>query len=336
MPSRLAALVGAFAGLFSVFATPVLAKCVGQDMMAELQTVDPAAHAAVQARSQDIPNSQGRLWKITRAGTQPSYLFGTFHTEDAVDYVPQAAWDALDRADAVIFELDSDEVAAMEARMTSDPSFMFDPAATPLSQRVPPDVLREIRTALTLRGVPGPMGEQMRPWMLFALLSFPVCHLQAQMQGAVALDRHMSDRALSHGIREIGLESFEDALAAFQRTPIDEMISLMTAQNMQFNREDDMFATNLALYSRGEIGAILEFGLHIAEEQMPGTDIRTMQDRFLDELLVARNLAWMSTLNRELSKGNAFVGVGALHLVGDQGLVELLRAEGYTVTLLAN
>ena len=65
-------------------------------------------------------------------------------------------------------------------------------------------------------------------------------------------------------------------------------------------------------------------------------EIRTMQDRFLDELLVARNLAWMSTLNRELSKGNAFVGVGALHLIGDQGLVALLRAEGYTVTLLAN
>jgi uncharacterized protein YbaP (TraB family) len=33
-----------------------------------------------------------------------------------------------------------------------------------------------------------------------------------------------------------------------------------------------------------------------------------------------------------LARGNVFMAVGALHLIGDEGLVELLRKKGYTVT----
>ena len=336
MPDRLAAVVGLVAAFLVGWVPPALAKCVGQDLMVELRSTDPAGHDEILARAREFANSEGRFWKIERDGTRPSYLFGTFHTEDALDYVPPEIWPALEGSDVVVFELDSNQVSAMETRMMSDPTFMFDPSATPLSQRVPPDVLKEIRAALTERGVPGPLGEQMRPWMLFSLLSFPVCHIQAQMQGAEPLDRHLSDRALELGIREIGLETYEEALAVFKRTPIEEMMSLMTAQSLQFDREEDLFATNLGFYARGNVGAVLEFGLYMAEKEMPGVDIRDVQERFLDELLVARNIAWMPALLREIRRGNAFVGVGALHLAGDAGLIELLRAEGYTVTLIAH
>ena len=223
----------------------------------------------------------------------------------------------------------------MKTRAETDPGFMFDAGAVPLSQRVPQAVLQEIRAALTERGIPGPMGEQMRPWALFSLLSFPVCHLRAQMQGAKAMDQHLQDHVRERNIPELGLETYEEALSVFEKAPFEELVSLMSSQGIRYDREVDAFMTNLALYSRGEIGAILEFGLHIGAQHAPEADLRRMQDRFLALLLDQRNRDWMPALERELARGNVFVGVGALHMIGDQGLVELLRAEGYSVTLAA-
>ena len=50
------------------------------------------------------------------------------------------------------------------------------------------------------------------------------------------------------------------------------------------------------------------------------------------ELLDVRNRAWMPRLQTELSIGNAFVAVGALHLPGEVGLIELLRDIGFSGT----
>ena len=57
-------------------------------------------------------------------------------------------------------------------------------------------------------------------------------------------------------------------------------------------------------------------------------------DEVMAGLVGARNRAWMGPLQAELSRGGAFVAVGALHLPGADGLVALLRARGWTVTRL--
>ena len=47
------------------------------------------------------------------------------------------------------------------------------------------------------------------------------------------------------------------------------------------------------------------------------------------------NLNWMSALLEELTKGDAVVAVGALHLGGEDGLLQLLAAEGFEIRRLA-
>ena len=51
-------------------------------------------------------------------------------------------------------------------------------------------------------------------------------------------------------------------------------------------------------------------------------------------LLDARNRAWMEMLAPQLARGGVFAAFGAMHLVGDAGVIELLRARGFTVTRL--
>ena len=50
-----------------------------------------------------------------------------------------------------------------------------------------------------------------------------------------------------------------------------------------------------------------------------------------EKLLDNRNKAWMTQLPSLFSEQSTFVAVGALHLSGKNGLVNLLRAQGYTV-----
>jgi uncharacterized protein YbaP (TraB family) len=45
-----------------------------------------------------------------------------------------------------------------------------------------------------------------------------------------------------------------------------------------------------------------------------------------------RNAKWIPELEPLFAKGDVFVAVGADHLIGDRGVVALLRARGFTVT----
>ena len=61
-------------------------------------------------------------------------------------------------------------------------------------------------------------------------------------------------------------------------------------------------------------------------------DERAAEDEFTRLLLVGRNATMAERMEPLLKDGGAFIAVGALHLSGKEGLIERLRAEGYTVT----
>ena len=50
------------------------------------------------------------------------------------------------------------------------------------------------------------------------------------------------------------------------------------------------------------------------------------------DLMIKRNRVMQRRAKQLLGKGDAFIAVGAMHLSGDEGLVELIRQSGYTVT----
>ena len=55
------------------------ARCAGTDLLARMETADPAAHAALFRRAHAAANARGKFWRVSRDGVPPSYLFGTFH-----------------------------------------------------------------------------------------------------------------------------------------------------------------------------------------------------------------------------------------------------------------
>ena len=315
-------------------APAALAACRGANMLDVLAHTDPAAHAAIIARAEATPNAEGRFWLIDRPGLAPSHLFGTFHTDQAVATVPDAAWAALARARVALFELSAAEQDAMQARLAGDRAFSFDDAGPPLSRRLDPESLAVIARALAARGVPLETADRMQPWMLFSLLALPACHLQALAAGATSLDDVMTARATAAGIPHAGLESYEAALTAFRRIPPERFVAMLVDTAEMVDREEDIFRTNLELYAAGRLATIDAFARWLSTRPSSAAGSGALYDEVMAELVGARNRAWLAPLEAELARGGAFVAVGGLHLPGPEGLVALLRARGWTVTRL--
>ncbi len=315
----------------SVLPAPASAACAGANMLDVLAHTDPAAHTAIVARADATPNAEGRFWRIERPEADPepapSYLFGTFHTDQAGPTVPDAAWQALDGARMALFELSADEQDAMQARLAGDRAFAFDANGPPLSRRLDPAGLAVIARALAARGIQLDDGaERMQPWMLFSLLAFPACHLEALAAGATSLDNVMADRARAAGIPQAGLETYEASLAAFRSIPPEQLLAMLVDTGALLEREEDIFRTNLELYAAGRVAMIDAFGRWLSTRPPSRPDSAELYDQVMAELIGTRNRAWLSPLEAELARGGAFIAVGALHLPGEDGLIALLRA----------
>lgn len=308
------------------------AACVGSNLLKAIERNDPEVYDGIFELAAEVPNGFGRFWRVEHPGAAPSFLFGTFHTPQAVATVTPAIWSELDRARIAIFEMSLEEQAEMEERMATDPSFAFDLYSEPLSSRLTPGQVRILSKALQARGMSMQTVEHMRPWLLFTILGFPACHIQAMADGGDPLDKEMALRAGDRGTPVMGLETYEEALGAFARIRTERLLAMMVETSATVAEEEDVFRTNSDLYEAGHIAAINEFSIWLSEQQGVVSDSRALNTEIMAEVLDARNQAWMSDLVRELRKGRAFVGVGALHLPGRLGLVELLRGRGFTVT----
>ncbi|MEM1299604.1 MAG: TraB/GumN family protein [Pseudomonadota bacterium] len=327
-----AALAGAAVAL--LFPAGAFATCIGTNLIPDLRADDPAAVDAMYARAAQVPNGEGRFWKVERTGLPPSYLLGSFHAAEAIDTIDDRIWETFSDAAHVVVEVDLDQQAAMEARMATDVEFSFDLEGPGLSARLDPAQEQAVSDALAVRGMALSDVDKMRPWLLASLLSFPACHLQAMATGAQPMDTAMAQAALERGTSLSGLESYEAAVSAFRRVGPDVLLESIATTGDLADREEDLFRTNLELYADGQIAVIAELGILLGERTTPGIDHRKLSEDVLAEILDARNVAWMPGLTQILSGGDAFVIVGALHLPGDAGLVSLLRREGFTVTRL--
>lgn len=328
--------LGILIACFSLMTGFARAECVGANLLPELRANDPAGIEAMFARADAVPNANGRLWRVDKPGSTPSHLFGTFHSGEALGTVTPAIWALLEASRIAIFEVELAEQEAMEARMASDPSFVFDLEGKGVLSVMTEEQAATFTEALTLRGMDVRAADRMQPWLLAAILSFPPCHLRAMSSGDQALDSVLAQRAQGLGISEAGLETYEVALESLQSVPKEMLITALTGVPELLDREEDVFRTNHHLYETGQIQAINELGIYLTERFRPDIDARGINVAMMTELLDVRNLGWMPRLEAELNKGNAFVAVGALHLPGEVGLVELLRAKGFTVTRLDN
>jgi uncharacterized protein len=318
---------------------PVLANpkvCSGRNLLTEMKTSDPDLYAEVRKSADAMVNNRGLLWKIEDAehpDRAPSYLFGTIHlTDDRVAKMPAAAEKAFNETSRVAIEVeDLSPPRVAEALQTLVSRGAVHTKAGGLSGMLTPKELTSASKVLGKSGLDQATFSQVRPWVALVMLGTPDCERSRLVGGRRALDNVIAERAENRGMGTFGLETLELQLMAMSAIPDKDQLALLKSQLADPTRVNDTIETTLQLYLAGDVGAI--WPLQIALAKKAGVD-PTVFESFEQNLVTERNERMFGRLSMHLDRGGLFVAVGALHLPGKMGLVQMVRDAGYKITLM--
>ena len=306
------------------------AACAGKSILSEVEGGRPEVWAKALADLDAIPNSTGLFWKIEKDGAQPSWLLGTMHVPDPeVTAFKPAIVEAFERSDVLVLEL-AEEFSKAKIALAQK---LLPFAQLPDGQSFDADFTQEQKDAIgkmtAALGMPYFLARKMKPWFLVVTLAVPPCVQAAMLRGEQGIDATLQQYALAAGKRLAGLETIDEQIAALAslETAIGAAELLETVE-LGADRNADLFATLLESYLQERPMLALFLTLHLPEFKRSGDAFRAVEGALLGD----RNLRMHERLLPILREDSAFVGVGALHLPGEKGLVELLRASGYTVT----
>jgi uncharacterized protein YbaP (TraB family) len=306
--------------------------CGAKDLVAALKISDPAAYEKLRAEGSKIRNSGARFWKVERAGLEPNWLLGTMHLSDPrVTNLPDEAKAAFDGAKVVVLE--SDEILDQQkaaAKMMARPDLMYFAGKETIADYLQPDEQKLLEDGLMKRGMPFNAVAKMKPWLLTSMVALPSCELSRKAQGMPFLDMKLAQEGLAAGKEVKGVETLAEQLEVVASLPMSFHVKSLVGSVKYPQYTADMMETTLQLYLQGEIGLVFPAGTYFAPE-LDASDFQDMA-LFEEKLITTRNHHMADRGEPILARGNVFMAVGALHLIGDEGLVELLRKKGYTVT----
>lgn len=337
MPLRLVrsgcATLAAASVLLCVVATARAAEltaCRGRDMLAEMQANDPDTYEQLQAEAVKVVNTEALLWKIEKRWVAPSYLIGTVHlSDDRLAELSPHVMQAIADARRMAFEVADLSFEAFNAATGKSANLFVYSDGRTLDKTIGPELFGKAREALVKAGMPGEISSTIKPWLAFMLLSLPDCERKRTQSGARVFDMRLAAEGRMRGLPIIGLETLESQIKAMAAIPEAQQVGMLKAVVTYLDRTDDLMETMLQIYLKRQMGFAVPFQREMAHRA--GVDWSAFA-AFENEIVANRNAVMLKGVLPLLEAGSAFIGVGALHLVGKDGLVEKLRHAGYTVT----
>ena len=260
------------------------------------------------------------LW-VVKGKSNSVVLLGSVHMlrPDASE-LPAEALQAYEHAAALVMEVDLGSVGA-EDMVSAMSTLGTLPEDQTLERELGPELYGRFKTQAASEGLDAELLEHMQPWMAALLLD------QAQMarlgfDGAAGVDQQLAQRAASDHKRIVGLETIDEQLGMFAHLSIDQQRHFM-----RYTLDEQGHAAE----QLGEIVAAWRSGDTRELEKLLGEGFADFPDLYR-VLTTDRNRKWMATVVPLLNDSQDYlVIVGALHLVGKDGLVALLRDRGYSV-----
>jgi uncharacterized protein YbaP (TraB family) len=264
--------------------------------------------------------THGLLWRVSREGVPPSYVFGTIHVPDPrVLEPPPAVTRALARSRRFYTETYLGE--REEARFYEAAQFEDGRRLEPL---IGADAYARVLAELHGRGVPDVVVARIKPWAALANLT-----VVPDDYAGTTLDQKLAAMARGRGMRVLGLEGIEEQIAVFDRIPLDTQIELLKHALAHRDELAAMIEPTIQAWLRRDLA-----GVHAASSRVE-TRYPEMAAHYrilFKSVVQNRTVVMAYRLFMPLREGRAFVAVGANHLYGEQGLLALIEEQGYRVT----
>lgn len=282
----------------------------------------------VTAQTKDTPSvstvQNALLWEITGKGlTKPSYIYGTIHLIPKSDFfLTEATKKALNESQKVMFEINMKDM--------QNPMLIFSimsKAMMPRGQKLRDLISKEdyalVKTRFEEIGLPLPMLESIKPMFLSAMVEGGGNPMDTSGKGATTAYEMEIMKIADKDKKEMGgLETMEFQMGIFDSIPLKTQADMLVKSIKSVNNGDSEFKAMVELYKSQDI------------EAMAGT-MKGGEDNDLSKyesvLLTSRNKNWIPLIVKNSEGKSIFYAVGAGHLGGEMGVVNLLRKEGFTL-----
>lgn len=266
------------------------------------------------------------LWKVSQ-GDRSVYLLGSFHLLKASDYpLAPSVYGALEDAELVMFEIAPAELNSPDLARQMTAAARREDGLT-LQQSVPEATWAQLQSFARRRQLSPESLQSFEAW--YASLVVALTELSAAgLDPGLGLDRHMAERAQAASKPVQGLETGAQQIAVFDGMAPDHQLQALQDTLDEVDSMDREVDALHALWRSGNADGLFERTGEEMKREYPG---------LYDRVNVQRNQAWLPRVEAALASGTAddtLVVVGALHLLGEDGLVAQLAARGYDVERL--
>ena len=261
------------------------------------------------------------LWQVSGKDLKnPSYLFGTFHLlcKDDIKFSEQLK-SSLQSTDEVYMEMDMDDPSTMLSGLL----YMNMKDGKKLKDLYTTDEYKKVESYFSdSLGMPMMMFQSIKPYFLIAML-YPK---MMDCKTASGVEEELMSLAKENKKEIKGLETMQFQASVFDSIPYQWQAKELLKNIDSFSFYKKEFDTMVLEYKNQQ--------LSVMEKLLAKSEFGS--DKYEDILLTNRNINWVGQLKSIMKKESVFVAVGAGHLVGEKGLLNLLRKEGYTVEPLNN
>lgn len=295
--------------------------CGGRDLLAAMT---PAARAALIGTA---PYPEGNFWRATRGATT-IVVAGTYHLNDPrFDPVVAQLQPFLDQADTLLLEAGPDEEKQLKDDVAAHPERIVNATGPTLPEALSASEWAALSDALRLRGMPPFVASKFQPWYVAMLLDLPPCQLAAS--AANGLDARLTLMAQARHIPIVALEPWDTTFHLFTGMSFDTQLGMLRMSLAGEASAADLNTTLTNAYFAGQHRLIWEFGRQNALAA-PGANPAAF-DQLERTLLTDRTQSWMPGLLAVADGHSVVVAVGAAHLGGNEGMLNLLHLAGFAL-----
>ncbi|WNC68159.1 TraB/GumN family protein [Thalassotalea nanhaiensis] len=263
------------------------------------------------------------VWQVSKNG-ETVFFGGTVHVLSESDYPLPAAFDkAYQQSAVLVFEMDMSLTQTMAFQQQMLQQMTYQDGRT-YADDLKPETVKKLNAYMESKGIPVANLQMFKPSMLSITLT--MVELQRLGLGGTGVDAFFNTKGIADK------KSFK-----YLELP-EQQISYLA--NMGKGYEDELI--NYTLDDMKKLPTVMQQmkdawrkGDNEELYNVAGKEWQESFPKSYNELLVERNNNWMPAVEGYFNtKEVEFVLVGAMHLVGEEGVLSQLKAKGYTIKQL--
>lgn len=253
----------------------------------------------------------GLLWSVRKNGLQ-SYLFGTLHSQDLrVTRVPPVIRLSIAQSNIVMLEVvpDNKSNEVFLEYIYADPPYH-------LEKLLDPSIYQQVQQSIPDYHIEVDRLDQMKPWAVFTIIGRPRPVQAPTLEGVIM------NLALSSGKQITGIQTMQELLDTLDTISMDDQIEILNDTVCNLDKIISDTARLVSLYLVSDLQGIHDFKFRPHHDE-------AVFNRFIEKILYERNAIMLDRIMPYLQTENIFIAVGAMHLVGETGLLQNLKRQGY-------